>query len=110
MAKYLRKRGMLEAGELRAGESETEDATEARGHAELLGSAASGAHPPAGPSFAVAAVADAVQDEGTALAPKTLQWTTKAPSFDKPLCCAQDGFSLHAATSAGGADRAISLP
>jgi Transposase zinc-binding domain/Putative transposase len=103
MAKYLRKRGMLEADVLRASETETEDATEARGHAELLGSAASGALPPAGPSFAVA---DAVQDEGTALAPKTLQWTTKAPSFDKPLCCAQDGFTLHAATRAGGADRA----
>jgi hypothetical protein len=99
MAKYLRKRGMHEAGVLRAGESETEDATEARGHVELLGSAASGALPPAGPSFPVHA-------EGTTLVPKPLQWTTKAPSFDKPLCCAQDGFTLHAATRAGGADRA----
>jgi hypothetical protein len=99
MAKYLRKRGMLEAGVLRAGETESEDGTEARGHAELLGSAASGALPPAGPSFPVHA-------EGTALVPKPLQWTTKAPSFDKPLCCAQDGFTLHAATRAGGVDRA----
>jgi Transposase zinc-binding domain/Putative transposase len=68
MAKYLRKRGMLEAGELRAGESETEDATEARGHAELLGSAASGTElssPCRGDRFG--SKASAMDDEGAEL-------------------------------------------
>jgi hypothetical protein len=33
---------------------------------------------------------------GYGVSPKALQWKTQAQSFDKPLCCAQDGFTLRA--------------
>ena len=72
MAKYLRRRDLLD---------ETDDEA-LDGLAALAASAASGRTPPAGPSFRRGAL------------PRT-----GAPlSFDKPLCVALDGFSLHAAT------------
>jgi len=78
MAKYLRRRGLLE---------ETDDEA-LDGLAALAASAASGRTPPAGPEWRRGAL------------PRT-----GAPlSFDKPLCVALDGFSLHAATRAGALD------
>ena len=77
-AKYLRRRGLLEAAD--------DDALD--GLAALAASAASGHSPPAGPEWRRGAL------------PRT-----GAPlSFDKPLCVALDGFSLHAATRAGALD------
>jgi hypothetical protein len=63
-----------------AGESE---------ESELTASAVSGQTPPAGPQW---------KREMPALQPQ-------APTVEKPLCVAQDGFTLHAATRAGGADK-----
>ena len=78
MAKYLRRRGLLEAAD--------DEALD--GMAALAASAASGRTPPAGPEWRRGAL------------PRT-----GAPlSFDKPLCVALDGFTLHAATRAGALD------
>ena len=75
MVKYLRRRDLLE---------ETDD----EAPDGLAALAASGRTPPAGPEWRRGAL------------PRT-----GAPlSFDKPLCVALDGFSLHAATRAGALD------
>ena len=54
----------------------------------LATSAVSGQSPPAGPQWS------------SGLPPLRL----RALSFDKPLCASLDGFTLHAATRAGGLD------
>jgi hypothetical protein len=78
MAKYLRRRDLLEEAD--------DEALD--GLAVLAASAASGRTPPAGPEWRRYAL------------PRT-----GAPlSFDKPLCVALDGFTLHAATRAGALD------
>jgi len=65
--------------------------TAAQGHAALCASAESGQSPPAGPEL---------RRRGTCLAPLV----GKPLAFDKPLCASVDGFTLHAATRAGGLD------
>jgi Putative transposase len=79
--KHLRRKGLLEDSEPEPPESEL---------AALSASAVSGASPPAGPEFRRGALP---------LAHAPLQ-------FDKPLCAALDGFTLHAATRAGAQDAA----
>jgi hypothetical protein len=76
MAKYLRRNGLLD---------EDEDDNEL---AALTASAVSGVSPPAGPEFRRGA----------------LPMSHVPISFDKPLCAALDGFTLHAATRAGALD------
>jgi hypothetical protein len=76
MVKLLTRRGLLGAD----GEGEDD--------AQLEGSAVSGQVPPAGPQWR------------HPLAPLRGQGLT----LDKPLCASLDGFSLHAATRAGGHD------
>ena len=56
----------------------------------LVSSAVSGQSPPAGPQWS------------SDLRPLRL----RALAYDKPLCASLDGFTLHAATSAGGLDAA----
>ncbi len=58
----------------------------------LAASAVSGQLPPAGPQWV------------RGLAPLEPQ----PPAYDKPLCASLDGFTLHAATRAGGLDRGVS--
>ncbi|HEX7601409.1 MAG TPA: hypothetical protein VF316_07390, partial [Polyangiaceae bacterium] len=80
--------GGLNADALAAYKLEQDDDEALDGVAALAASAASGRTPPAGPEFRRGALA-----------------RTGAPlSFDKPLCVALDGFSLHAATSGGALD------
>jgi Putative transposase len=79
MTKHLRKRGWLTHNE-----GEEEDPELAR----LTASAVSGNAPPAGPEFRRGA----------------LPLSHVPLKFDKPLCAALDGFTLHAATRAGGLD------
>ena len=98
IARYLTRRGLLRAddeasnGAASNGDADHEhEPTVAQGHASLCASAASGTSPPAGPEL---------RRKGTplgALASKALQ-------FDEPLCASLDGFTLHAATRAGGLD------
>jgi hypothetical protein len=66
-----------------------------RGHAELIASAVSGAQPPAGPSFPIRT--------GSVLPYPIRGGNT---DFERYLCVGRDGFTLHAATRAGGADSA----
>ena len=65
--------------------------TIAQGHAALCVSASSGQSPPAGPEL---------RRKGPPLGPLA----GKPMQFDKPLCASLDGFTLHAATRAGGLD------
>jgi hypothetical protein len=82
MRKYLRHRGLLE--------DDDDEHAAPEGIEALAASAASGQAPPAGPEWR----------RGTIPLPRT-----HAPlSYDKPLCAALDGFTLHAATRAGALD------
>jgi hypothetical protein len=74
------------------------ESEETRGHAELVASAVSGATPPAGPSFPV-------RNSGLLALPGARQGSRNT-DFERPLCVGRDGFTLHAATRAGGADLA----
>jgi hypothetical protein len=85
MTKYLRRRGLLDDGDDAAEEA---DASERAGLTRLAASAVSGAVPPAGPEWRRGA----------------LPLTPRAMVFERPLCVALDGFTLHAATRAGGLD------
>ena len=79
MARYLRRRGLLEPGD-----DQSDDDAEGR----LEASAVSGQTPPAGPSW------------HRGLPPQR----PSALGYDKPLCASLDGFTLHAATRAGAHD------
>ena len=85
MSKYLRRRGLLDDS---ADEKEAEARGERAGLTRLAASAVSGATPPAGPEWRRGA----------------LPLTPRAMVFEHPLCVALDGFTLHAATRAGGLD------
>jgi len=95
IARYLTRRGLLraddDAGTGAAANEGEHEPTVAQGHAALCTSAASGTSPPAGPEL---------RRKGTPLGPLA----GKALQFDKPLCASLDGFTLHAATRAGGLD------
>lgn len=78
--RYLRRRGLLI--------EDDEDAHEPDGLERLAASAASGATPPAGPEFRRGALPLGHQEL----------------TYARPLSVALDGFTLHAATHAGGAD------
>ena len=81
MTKYLRRRGLLEQDE----EGEEHDSL-----AGLAASAVSGVTPPAGPEWRRG----------------VLPLTHRPMAFEHPLSVALDGFTLHAATRAGGLDAA----
>ncbi len=99
IARYLARRGLVRG----PGDSDVHDndndndndndgePTTAQGHAALCASAASGQSPPAGPEL---------RRKETKLVPLA----GKPLAFDKPLCASLDGFTLHAATRAGGLD------
>jgi hypothetical protein len=98
IARYLARRGLVRdgvAGDDTAGDDTGPDTDVAptleQGHAALCASAASGQSPPAGPEL---------RRKRTPLE----ALTGKPVQFDKPLCASLDGFSLHAATRAGGLD------
>ena len=82
MVKWLRRRGLL------LEDSDSED--EGDGRAVLAASAVSGTTPPAGPEWRRGA----------------LLFECRPMVFERPLCVALDGFTLHAATRAGGHDEA----
>jgi hypothetical protein len=82
MVKWLHRRGLLLEGD------DSED--EGDGRAVLAASAASGTTPPAGPEWRRGA----------------LPFERRPMVFERPLCVALDGFTLHAATRAGGHDDA----
>jgi hypothetical protein len=82
MVKYLRRRGLLLEGD------DSED--EGDGRAVLAASAVAGTTPPAGPEWRRGA----------------LPFERRPMVFERPLCVALDGFTLHAATRAGGHDEA----
>ena len=82
MTKYLRRRGLLAP--------DSEDAGEDDPRAGLAASAVSGVTPPAGPEWR----------RGTLALPQ------RPMAFERPLSVALDGFTLHAATRAGGLDEA----
>ena len=88
MTKYLRRRGLLAEGD--GDDAEEADASERAGLTRLAASAVSGTTPPAGPEWRRGA----------------LPLTHRAMVFERPLCVALDGFTLHAATRAGGLDEA----
>jgi hypothetical protein len=94
MAKYLRRRGLLDEQDAEEG-----DTSEHAGLTRLAASAVSGMTPPAGPEWRRGA----------------LPLTHRPMVFERPLCVALDGFppsgitkrvTLHAATRAGGLDDA----
>ena len=82
MERHLRRRGLLR-------DDAEDEEQEQDGLASLAASASSGACPPAGPEWRRRALP---RSPATAL------------SFDRPLCVAMDGFTLHAATRAGALD------
>lgn len=82
--KWLRKRGLLQEAD------EADEADEENGAAMLAASAVSGQRPPAGPEWRRGA----------------LPFASRPLKFQRDLCVALDGFTLHAATRAGGQDRA----
>ena len=88
MTKYLRRRGLLDDGD--GDGAEEWDASERGGLTRLAASAVSGAMPPAGPEWRRGA----------------LPLRHRAMVFERPLCVALDGLTLHAATRAGGIDEA----
>jgi hypothetical protein len=88
MTKYLRRRGLLDDGDDDDEDAEEADASERAGLTRLAASAVSGAVPSAGPEWRRGA----------------LPLTPRAMVFERPLCVALDGFTLHAATRAGGLD------
>jgi hypothetical protein len=79
VVRYLEKHGVFRGADESDGPQPEEN---------LAASAVSGREPPAGPQW----------KHGLALL------EPKALHFDKPLCASLDGFTLHAATRAGGAD------
>ncbi len=85
MTRYLRRRGLLEEGE---DDAEGDDTAERAGLTRLAASAVSGVTPPAGPEWRRGA----------------LPLARRPMVFERPLCVALDGFTLHAATRAGGGD------
>jgi len=87
MTKYLRRRGLVDTGD-DGGDEEEDGASERAGLSRLAASAVSGAMPPAGPEWRRGA----------------LPLRHRAMEFERPLCVALDGFTLHAATRAGGLD------
>jgi hypothetical protein len=78
--KYLRRRDLLQEGD------ESAEADDTFGMAKLAASAVSGCTPPAGPEWRRGA----------------LPFASRPMVFERPLCVALDGFTLHAATRAGG--------
>ena len=80
----LERRGLLALGDNTT--LDAEEDTDRQG--PLLASAVSGQAPPAGPQWLRGLCAP----------------TPRALAFDKPLCASLDGFTLHAATKAGGLD------
>ena len=85
MTKYLRRRCLLDEGD---DATEEGDASELAGLTRLAASAVSGQTPPAGPEWRRGG----------------LPVTHRAMVFERPLCAPLDGFTLHAATRAGGLD------
>jgi len=83
ITKYLTRRGFLDEEGSGALADDDDDV------GGLEASAVSGNTPPAGPEIR----------RGT-----PLSWRQVPVSFDRPLCVAQDGFTLHAATRAGAMD------
>ncbi len=75
-------------GLLRTKEDDLDLSGEGDPESNLASSAVSGQSPPAGPQWS------------TGLRPARL----RALAYDKPLCASLDGFTLHAATRAGGLD------
>jgi len=84
MKRHLERGGLLELGD----DTTPDDETDADRQGALLASAVSGQAPPAGPQWL----------RGLRVP------TPRALAFDKPLCASLDGFTLHAATKAGGLD------
>ena len=84
--RHLRRSGLLRMDE-DDGDPDVPDDPESH----LAASAVSGQAPPAGPQW-VRRLAP--------LEPEPL-------AYDKPLCASLDGFTLHAATRAGGLDRGV---
>jgi Putative transposase/Transposase zinc-binding domain len=99
MLRYCKRRKLL-AHDRDEAEADHADAQseETRGHAELVASAVPCATPPAGPSFPV-------RSPGL-LAHPGARVGSRNTDFERPLCVGRDGFTLHAATRAGGADLA----
>jgi hypothetical protein len=87
MTRYLRRRGLLDDDGERD-DAKDGDGTESARLTRLAASAVSGQAPPAGPEWRRGA----------------LPLTHRAMVFERPLCVALDGFTLHAATRAGGLD------
>jgi hypothetical protein len=100
MLRYCKRRKLLghDSDEYSATETESQS-EETRGHAELVASAVSGATPPAGPSFPL-------RSPGLLAYPGAAGAGSRSTDFERPLCVGRDGFTLHAATRAGGADLA----
>ena len=88
MTKYLRRRGLLANNGDDADADEEVDGSERAGLTRLAASAIAGTTPPAGPEWRRG----------------VLPLTHRARVFERPLCVALDGFTLHAATRAGGLD------
>jgi hypothetical protein len=80
--KYLSRQRFLQE------DDDPEDASDKDGLAVLAASAVSGAAPPAGPEWRRGA----------------LPFASRPMAFERPQCVALDGFTLHAATRAGGLD------
>jgi hypothetical protein len=91
MTKYLRRRGLLDdnddSGQVLAEDAE-DDGSEASGLSHLAAAAADGRTPPAGPAWRRGA----------------LPVVTGANDFERHLSVGSGGFTLHAATRAGGMD------
>ena len=83
MKKWLRRRALLQDGD------DSEGADDNGGLSALAASAVSGTTPPAGPEWRRGA----------------LPFTSEPLKFERDLCVALDGFTLHAATRAGGQDQ-----
>ena len=84
MTKYLRRRGLLLEEE--GADAAAEEANDSDSLATLAASAVSGTTPPAGPEWRRG----------------RLPLAHRPMVFERPLCVALDGFTLHAATRAGG--------
>jgi Putative transposase/Transposase zinc-binding domain len=97
MVKYLKRRKLLEQAEPDTEAQAPSETSETEGHAALVASAVSGTQPPAGPSFPVRSGATLAYPCGSA---------SRSTEFERSLCIGRDGFTLHAATRAGGADAA----
>ena len=96
IARYLARRGLVRGpGDSDVPDNDNDDnggePTTAQGHAALCASAASGQSPPAGPELRRKEM-------------KLVPLAGNPLHFDKPLCASLDGFTLHAATRAGGRD------